>query len=407
METHVTLSLDKRRIRKDLSYPIIFRITHRSKSTTSLSTGYHVPEKYWDDQKKEIKATYNGIDNIKRTNNHLIKEKAKIMDLLTKLDERGELNYLSLSQLKDKIVSRNRKETVFNFIQKIIDDMIKKQKIGNARSYKNVLREIKKFRKEVDLPFSELNYDFLLRFEKAYLARGNSENGLAVYMRTIRAIYNRAIKENIVDAEGYPFKNYIIKIKPTKKRAINYSEIKKLIDLKLKKKDALFDVRNFFLSSFYLNGAPFIDLAFLKVENITNGRVNYKRKKTGRYYDIKIVEPLQPILNHYCKGKLKDDYVFPIIKREKLEDQYKDIQWAQSRYNKRLKSLAQKAGIEEHLTSYVSRHSFASRANNLAIPITAISQMLGHERISTTQAYLADLNTDVLDLYSEKVLLDE
>ena len=135
-----------------------------------------------------------------------------------------------------------------------------------------------------------------------------------------------------------------------------------------------------------------------------DGRIQYRRRKTGKFFDIKITDNLKPILDHYLDGKNDNEFLLPIIKREKLVDQYKDIQWAQKRYNKRLKTIAGKAGIQEKLTSYVSRHSFASIANNMAIPVTAISEMLGHQRLTTTQVYLAGLQKDSIDQYNERIL---
>ena len=156
--------------------------------------------------------------------------------------------------------------------------------------------------------------------------------------------------------------------------------------------------------SFYLMGVSFIDLAFLKVENLVDGRVQYKRRKTGKFYDVKISANAQEILDHYLEDKQSHDYIFPIIKRTSLFDQFRDIQWALKRYNTRLKEIAQLAGIEENLTSYVSRHTFASIANNMEIPVTAISQMLGHTNLSTTQVYLASLRRDVIDEYGKRVI---
>ena len=226
---------------------------------------------------------------------------------------------------------------------------------------------------------------------------------MAVYMRTIRAIFNRAIKERIVEKEAYPFEQYTIKTKPTRKRAISYDAIQKIVKLKLKKTDPLVDARNYFLISFYLMGAPFINLAFLKMENIVDGRIQYKRKKTGRFYDIKINPSLEKILSYYTKGKKDSDFILPIIKSEDLKEQYRDVQWAIGRYNKRLKEVAKLAKIKEVLTSYVSRHSFASIANNMEIPVTAISEMMGHERLSTTQVYLAGFKKEAIDQYAEKI----
>ena len=143
------------------------------------------------------------------------------------------------------------------------------------------------------------------------------------------------------------------------------------------------------------------------MENIVDGRIQYKRKKTGRFYDIKITPNLQKILTYYTKKKKDTDFILPIVKGEKLSDQYKDVLWALQRYNKRLKTLAKLAGIQENLTSYVSRHSFASIANEMEIPLTAISEMLGHERISTTQVYLSGFKKEVIDQYAKKITSGE
>ena len=402
MNSSVVIILDTRREKSDKTYPIALRVIHFRKMT-SIATGYSIPQEYWDDTKRRIKKAYKGIENVARVNNAIEKERLRALDLITKLNDRNELNSLSITDLKN-MISVKGKTTFFEYAEKQIKELINLKRIGNARNYSNILREVKKFRKEVDFPFRELNYSFLKKFESYYLAKGLGENGLSVYMRGIRAIFNKAISDKLVEKESYPFDQYTILSKPTKKRAISLDAIQKIVNLKLDTGDSLPEARNMFLMSFYMMGAPFIDLAFLTKENIVDGRIQYKRRKTGKFFDIKITESLRPILDHYLKDKEKGEFLLPIIKREELIDQYKDIQWAQKRYNKRLKKIAEKANIQEKLTSYVSRHSFASLANNMAIPVTAISEMLGHQRLSTTQVYLAGLQKDVIDKYNESIL---
>lgn len=403
MNTSIAITLDTRRARQDGSYPIIYRLSHNQK-TLPIASGYAVPEKFWDKSNRKIRTSYKGLANVTRVNNVLIKEKARCIDVLTKLKERNELAFLSIQEVKDHLVHKDTVKTVFTYTEAIIKDMVKQNRIGNARSYENVLREVKKFRAQHDFTFNELNYAFLKRFEADYLSRGLSENGLAVYMRTIRAIYNRAVKDGDADKEAYPFERYVIKTKPTKKRAISMNAIQRIVALSYKAGAGLFEARNVFLMSFYLMGAPFMDLAYLKLSNIVDGRVQYKRQKTGKFYDIKISDNLKPIIAYYTQGKENDDYLLPYVKRSALTDQYKDVLWARKRYNKRLGQIAIDAGIQEKLTSYVSRHSFASIANNMAVPVTAISEMLGHQKLSTTQVYLAGLTKDTIDSYNEKII---
>ncbi|WP_408042331.1 site-specific integrase [Tenacibaculum litopenaei] len=162
--------------------------------------------------------------------------------------------------------------------------------------------------------------------------------------------------------------------------------------------------KTIFLASFYMMGISFIDMAFLKVENIVDGRILYTRKKTHRPYNIKISASLEVILQYYSKGKNKGDYLFPILKQDSLPQQYKRLKEARKRYNKKLKKLAVLADIDEHLTSYVSRHTFASLANNKGIPVSAISEMLGHESLKTTQIYLNSLSNNILDNYNDMII---
>ncbi len=166
-----------------------------------------------------------------------------------------------------------------------------------------------------------------------------------MYLRAVRAIYNQAIKAKIVDKGLYPFADYEIKRSKTRKRAISPASIKAIEDKILPINHPLFQTRAYFLFSFYTLGVSFADMAELQLSNIINERIYYERKKTGTIYDVKVTERLQRILDYYTTGKVMNDYVFPIIKRESAEDQYRDIEWAGLRFNKKLKKLAKECNI--------------------------------------------------------------
>ncbi len=404
METYIVSSLDTRRAKKDGTYPIVLRLTHKKNSTT-IPTGYSVEKKDWNEGKRVIRKTCQKYASAVRTNNIIQQRKAEYIEKLGKLHDRGELHIMSLAQVKAKLVKKSTEsKSVFQFMQQLIEDMKVNKQFGTARSTKDALRAVKKFQGGKDFTFYDLNLSWLMRFENDYLSRGLSVNGLSVYMRALRAMYNKAVKAELVEKEAYPFDKYTIKSKPTVKRAISPESIEKIIALEIPEEEILFRTRNIFLMSFYMMGASFVDLVFLKVENIVDGRIRYQRRKTSRIYDIGITPQLQEILDHYTKGKTKDDFILPLIKRESDLDQFKDFESVQNRYNKHLKKLGELAGIGEKLTGYVSRHSFATMANEMEIPITAISQMLGHKRISTTQVYLAGLKKNVIDSYNDQIL---
>lgn len=403
MQTSLSLSLDTRRKRKDNSFPIIIRLGHFQK-TTSIATGQSVQEIYWDDSKKQVRRSYKGVKSVQFLNNLLLSELAKAQEIVNRLHYNEELDFLSVKQLKDKIVRKSKYESFFEFGLLKVKELRVSQRFGTARNYEGVLSILKVFTKEKDLKFNELNLDFLECFERFHLSKpGNSQNGLASYMRTIKAIYNKGIKDGFIEREHYPFYNYQIRTVPTEKRAIKVEYVKRILELDLNDENSLFHYRNYFLLSYMTMGMSYIDMAFLKKGNIVDARIKFQRKKTSKMYDIKVTEQMSVILKYYVSEKKRNDFVLPILKRDSLELQYKDAQWGLKNYNKGLKKIADLCKIEERLTSYVSRHSFATHALFKNIPLPAISAMLGHSKLSTTQIYLKSLPSKVLDAYQEEL----
>ncbi len=210
-------------------------------------------------------------------------------------------------------------------------------------------------------------------------------------------------------------------------------------------------------------GASFVDLAFLQVNNIVNGRIEYKRKKGGRLYSIKITPPLQKLLDKFLPGKNGDDFILNVIKEnvgrhlysnvsfksgiieyfaegddqprrfkvsdtlkthieekregkerqafllnlvftEELKKQYRNVRDELKRYNDNMKVIGQACGVNHKITSYVSRHSFATIAKFKGVPVPIISQALGHESLDTTETYLAEFDDEVMDGYNEMII---
>ena len=165
-----------------------------------------------------------------------------------------------------------------------------------------------------------------------------------------------------------------------------------------------FNARNYFVASYMMYGMNFTDMAYLQPSDIKDGRIQYRRKKTSKVYDIKLTKNLESILNYYIKNNAGTEFIFPIIKREESALQYKDIMWARKVYNIKLNALAKLCGIEKNLTSYVSRHSFATQAMLQEVPLNAISTMLGHSSLKTTEVYLKSLPTNILDDYNTRIM---
>lgn len=401
--TNITISLDTRREKKDGTYPLILRLGHYER-TTSINLGYSVKEKDWDDVNKVVKKSYVGTETVSRLNNLIQKKKAEAMDILLKLDESGQLQHLSITDVKQRLVDKHTTLSFLEYGNKLVDDLKTAHRMGTARSYGGVLKVLKGYNNNKDLPFHQITHSFLSKFETYHRSNGNGTNGLAVYMRSIRAIFNKAIKDGIIERDLYPFADYKIKTAPTVKRALPIELLHKIIELKFEPGHICFNARNFFIASYMMYGMNFTDMAHLHKSDIIGGRIKYRRKKTGKLYDIKVTDGLQQILSYYINQNPDSPYVFPIIKRESAYGMNEDIIGARKRYNKKLKLIATECGIEQQLTSYVSRHSFATQAMMHQIPLNAISSMLGHSSLKTTEVYLKSLPSNVLDEYNLSIL---
>lgn len=281
MNTNIVISLDTRRQKKDGTYPLVMRLGHNAR-TTSIPIGISISEKDWDEESRTIKKSYGGVSSIVRINNIIQKKKTEAMDIIVKLEEKGLLDTLSVSDLKDRIYQPEANQSFFNYANNLVEELKKANRFGTARNYKGVISVLKDYCKNKDLPFKQMTYQFLCNFETNHLSKGNSYNGLSVYMRAIRAIYNKAIKAGIVDKENYPFSSYKIKSEPTDKRALEWDKIKKIIQLEIAPGHVCFNARNYFVASFMMYGINFSDMAHLRKENIVDGRIKYRRRKTSK-----------------------------------------------------------------------------------------------------------------------------
>jgi len=259
-----------------------------------------------------------------------------------------------------------------------------------------------------DLKFKDPTYNFLMKFETRHYADGNAVNGLSMYMRAIRAIYNKAIKAGLAEDEANPFKSYTISTEPTRKLALDWPWLNKIVTHKIDPGELYFDARNYFVAAYMMYGMSFADMAFLKKEDIVDGRIHYRRQKTSRLYDIKVTPALQEILSYYIAKSPQSSFVFPIIRRLTAEQQDRDMIYGRKKYNKHLKRLAVACQIPSELastmTTKVIRHSFATQARLAGAPIDVIKEMLGHSSVKVTEIYMNSLPSNTLDDFNEKVL---
>jgi integrase len=244
--------------------------------------------------------------------------------------------------------------------------------------------------------FRELDVASLRRMELRYTASGNSLNGLAVYLRSLRALFNKARQGGVIPKDCYPFDTYHIRQVKTHKSALDKAQLKLLASMELKPGSLTELYHRVFFLSFHLRGMNLKDMAYLKVNDIYEGKIHYTRAKTHEPFVIGLTSAINEILEPYLKEKSAEDFVLPILSNVKSY-QAREFDQFQHYQNHALKRWARQLGLPRSLSMNTARHSWATIAKTLGINLATISEGLGHAALRTTQIYLDNLPDSTLD----------
>lgn len=291
--------------------------------------------------------------------------------------------------------------TLVTFTNSIIEQFRQFGKNRASEIYSSALASFLRFNSGKDIALKKINPDIMMLYE-SYLQgeRKISRNSSSFYMRALRAIYNRAVEQGITN-DNHPFKYVYIGVDRTVKRALQLHDIKKISSLNLTAKRRQAFARDLFMFSFYTRGMSFVDMAYLKKSDLRYGVLTYRRRKTGQQLQIKWEKCMQAFIDKWGTGTA--DFLLPIITCEK-KDCRLQYQSAMSYMNILLKQVGAMAGVNIPLTTYVARHSWASIARSRNIPLSVISEGMGHDSERTTQIYLSSLESSVIDRANRLVI---
>ncbi len=285
--------------------------------------------------------------------------------------------------------------SVFNFICRQAERLESMNRIGTAGHYRALLSSFRKSRDNMDLSFADFNESVVEQYDAWLRQRGLCRNTRSFYMCTLRTVYNRAVRDAVVRPLGKNlFTEVFTGMDKTNKRALTKAEIMRIKDLDLSSCPSQDFARNLFLLSFYLRGMSFIDMAYLRKSDFRAGILTYCRHKTGQRLAILWEPQMQQIIDTFSMKE--NGYLLPIITVEDGTER-KQYENAMLRVNRRLKTVAKKAGIHVPLTMYVARHSWATIARDSDVPIPVISAGMGHDSVATTQIYLSSINSYKID----------
>ena len=297
----------------------------------------------------------------------------------------------------DEVITAFRRRTqeasLCNYLHSAIAHLRQMGRERTAETYTSALRSFMTFTEGRDLPLDGVSSALMERYEAWLRSRGVRMNSSSFYLRILRAVYNRAVEDGLTP-QRHPFAHVYTGVEKTAKRAVPLKTIKALKRLILTGKARLALARDLFLFSFYTRGMSFVDMAYLRRGQLQCGLLTYRRRKTGQELSIRWERCMQQIVEKYstdCMG----DYLLPIIRR--AGDERRQYTNALHVVNQRLKRLSEQLRLPRPLTMYVARHSWASAARQRHVPLSVISEGMGHDSEATTQIYLASLETTAVD----------
>lgn len=390
------------------NYPgsLVLRITHKRK-VKQITTTYKIYPNEWNSQKKaliiplkeSLRCTY-----LLQIEKEMINDLFLLKQIIETLEKQGEYNLTDI--LRGYFLFKKR--GMFNaFVIRLTKDLTAMGQERTARAYNTTAKRFIRFYKSKDIHLEKITGRLIKAFENYLIEQGKAPNTISFYMRNLRSIYNKAVNERYIDKNQENLFRYVYTgTHITRKRALDSNSLNNICLIEPKEDNnsskKLFESKQLFIFCFYARGMSFIDMAYLKKDNIKDNVVSYYRKKTGKIIEIKVTDEMKAIIDYFSPQAINSPYVFPIIKNIEKSSriQYESALRLQ---NYRLKQLAKMADLSEPLSTHVARHSWATIAKYMNLPIRIISEGLGHSDEKTTYTYLASLERSVLDQANDQI----
>ena len=367
---------------------IYYQITH-NRRTQHITTKLRVYPAEWDADECEMVIS---VPSRSMIQNRIDSDVVLLRRIITDLDGSG-MDY-SVEDIVNRYKSPQSHILVLDYMRTQIEQLRATNRLGTAKNYEKTMCSFGEFLGDVRLPLSALTEQVITDYNSFLIQRGLVRNSVSFYMRVLRAIYNKAVRQKLIEQQ-HPFTEVYTGIDRTRKRAVYESIIVQLHRLELETGTPLALCRDIFIFSYCTRGMAFVDIAYLRKSNLQNGMICYARRKTGQLLSVRIEPSIQRIIDRYIDSD--SPYVFPILNSLDANKAYEQYQVALNTHNRLLGRLSEMLGCDCKLTSYTSRHSWATAARNHNVPISVISQGMGHTSEQTTQIYLTMLENSVID----------
>ena len=380
---------------------LYYHIIHQRKLRW-ISTDYHVYPEEWNAGKSSVIVSNS---NNRQAHLQLIQSQIdwemKQMQCIIHDKEMDGVSY-SVDDLANEIQQLPTSQSVFMFFRQQIAKKEQMQCVGTKNNYTNAVNRFIEFRNQKDLTFSQMTADMMEMYQAWLWNRGVGQNTVSFYLRTLRTLHHKAVEAGQATSNDI-FAHVQTANVRTAKRAISVKDIRKIEKLDLPRGSSLDKARDMFLFSFYLRGMAFVDMAFLKKSDLKCGLVSYNRRKTHQNLNIEWIKPMQAIIDKYAEQTKDSPYMLPILtgKETSPYTQYRKVEY-NTNYN--LKKIGKMIGLKIPLTTYVARHTWASIALHMNIPIATISEGMGHNSYKTTQIYLDSIDVATINEANKRII---
>lgn len=303
---------------------------------------------------------------------------------------------------KKRLTDKDCRGGFFRLVERRVSDLRRQRRSKTADNYACALRHFMRFREGADIAPKDLTATLMADFQAYLVGEGLRMNTVSLYNRVLRASYNHALDEGIIHEDRRPFRKVFTGNEKTRKRAADRKVIRRLIETDIP--DAGLDfARDMFLFSIYTQGMAFVDIAHLTPEQVGSGCIRYRRRKTNTFLQVRLHPRARAIIEKWRVDAPACPYLFPILYNP---GKGKPVKYASALrlHNKRLDRLSERLRLEVPVSSYVSRHTWASMAKWLGVSETVISEAMGHSSVGTTAIYLALLDSRTVSAANDKVI---
>ncbi len=370
-------------------FPLAIRITKNRRSTFK-HIGHYIDLEDWDEKNLRVKKSHKNSESLNNLLSSKLSEARKgLMDMQSANVD------VSAGQIKQNIYKPVSNLTFFDYVKEHLETLEAEKKINRLTTDSALATYISDFHKSKGLTFQEINLRFLKKFKIHLIGvKELTETSALNVMVLIRLIYNRAIVDKVVSKDLYPFGKggFQIKFPETSKIGLNKKEIQ-LFENAHNLSDVERHALNVWLYSFYFAGMRASDVLFTRWSMIYDDRLHYRMGKNAKLLSLKIpIKAMQIILQYENDKSGNDDFIFPEMKKADLgnpKDVYNKIKVATSKFNKHLKSLTKKLGINKKVTMHIARHSFGNLASDAIHPLM-LQKLYRHSDLKTTISYQAN-----------------